>query len=132
MYILDNKKAMHNFYIKKRILPYAILTIFCALVSFVYSLFSHGVSSPYMTYLFLYPLGLGVCMGFVCMRLKQNKPYNFLATHFYHTGVIALILSSLLRGVFEIAGTASIYQSILTFIGALMIICAILCFYLKT
>jgi hypothetical protein len=33
-----------------------------------------------------------------------------LSTLFWHTGTAALTVSSLLRGVFEIAGNASIYQ----------------------
>ncbi len=131
MYILDNKNNIREFYINKRIKPYLITTVFCVLFAYVYSLFAHGVSSPYMTYLFLYPLFLGVLNAYICMKSKRAKTYCFFATHFYHTGVVTLMLSSMLRGIFEIAGTASIYQTILTILGVVMIISGGFCLIAK-
>ncbi len=128
---LDKQKSVRVFYFKKRVKPYLILVLLCLLFSFVYSLFSHGVTSPYMSYLFLYPLVLGLLPGAVCMKLKNSMPHHFFATHFYHTGVAALLLSSMLRGIFEIAGTASVYQTVLFFIGVLAILCGAVCFILK-
>ncbi len=113
----ENRKTIKSYYFHKRILPYAILTVFCGIVPLIYAQFSHGVSSPHMTFLFVYPLVAGLFVGLFNMLFARLEPQSFLATHCYHTGLIALILSSLLRGIFEIAGTSSIYITILTLIG---------------
>ncbi len=129
--ISENRKDIQNFYMKKWMNPYCFATLFCILFSTVYAQFSHGVSSPHMTYLFLYPLLAGVFVGalFCCFE-KTSKDY-FWASHLYHTGVIAVILGSLLRGVFDIAKTSSIYQSGLTIAGAVMMICGVIGFALS-
>ncbi len=117
MSTLQNRRETRTFYLRKRVVPYAIVTIFCALLSYIYLQFSHGVSSPHITYLFAYPLTMGIGLGALAMILEKEEPQSFFATHFYHTGVVALIISSILRGVFEIAGTSSIYEDILLILG---------------
>ncbi len=116
---------------EKRVKPYAIVTALCMMLSFLYGQFSHGVSSVHMTFLFLYPLCLGVFGGLLCMVAIPVKREHFFATHFYHTGVVALMISSTLKGIFEIAGTSSIYQSILTVLGILMIVIGISCLFVN-
>ncbi len=128
---LDNKKQVKEFYLNKRIKPYSILTLFCFVVSYIYSLFSHGVSSIHMSFMFLYPLIFGVLSGIIVMICSKTKKQYFFATHLYHTGVIALLLSSMLRGIFEIAGTASDYQIYLMCLGILMIGFGVICFIIK-
>ncbi len=121
--ISERRKAIQKFYMKKRVKPYFFITLFCILFSFIYLQFSHGVSSPHMTYLFLYPLIFGVLVGVLFYCLAKGGTDHFWSSHLYHTGVAALILGSLLRGVFDIAGTASIYQTALTIGGAVMLFC---------
>ncbi len=131
LYTSDNYKADSEFYIKKRIIPYTVWTIFCIVIAYVYSLFSHGVTSPYMTLLFLFPLVLGVLPAVFCLMFKKKVQTHFFATHLYHTGVISLALSSILRGIFDIAGTSSIYQTALMIIGGLLLISGFICFMAK-
>ncbi len=126
----ENHKSVRKLYFFKRVLPYLLVTFLCLMFSFIYAQFSHGVHSPHMTYLFLYPLCLGVGTGTLCMFFSKEKPL-FLASHLYHTGVAALILSSLLHGIFDIAGTASPYQTALTILGLVMILVAGLHLFIK-
>ncbi len=125
---LQNRQEVRTFYLLKRVIPYVIVTLTCAIVAFVYAQFSHGVSSPHMTYLFAYPLLMGVNVGLLAMIFARCEPQSFLATHLYHTGVVAFILSSTLRGVFEIAGTSSIYEDVLFIIGVGLITGSIICY----
>ncbi len=125
------RQAVRNFYLRKRVAPYLIVTMSCALVSFIYFQFSHGVTSPHMTFLFIYPLLLGVVVGLFASMSARFKPQSFFSTHLYHTGVVAVILSSLLRGVFEIAGTSSIYENILLIIGIGLLACSTICFIIN-
>ncbi len=122
---------IRKYYLSKRVIPYAVVTVICILIALIYSQYSHGVRSPHMTYLFAYPLIMGVDVGLLAMIFAKQKPQSFLASHFYHTGVVALILSSILRGVFEIAGTSSIYEQILFSIGVGLIVCSIISYVLN-
>ncbi len=126
MSTLANRKDIQTFYVKKWIKPYFFTALLCLIFSFIYSQFSHGVSSPHMTYLFLYPLILGDLVGISLYCFEKTSKDYFWTSHLYHTGVVALILGSLLRGVFDIAGTASIYQTALSIGGAVMLFCSII------
>ncbi len=92
----------------KRLAIYAGVTLFCALFSTVYELFSHGVYSPYMVYLFAIPLVLGVipeALGLLWPRLIggawQRTIHGF--------AVATLTVGSALMGVLEIYGTTSAF-----------------------
>ena len=95
---------------------YLGITIFCGIVFLVYDQFSHGVRSPYMTFLFAWPLVFGVLPALIRMAAKLPDP---LSKDIYNTGIGAMTFSSLLRGIFEIAGTASDYQKYLMGAGVI-------------
>lgn len=88
----------------------------CLLFHLIYKQFSHGVHSPYMTWAFLFPLAL----GFLCCRLLGVLP------RLYHFGVATVTVSSLLRGILEIAGTSSRYQRFLMLLGLLELLAGVL------
>ncbi len=125
LYTLENKKEIKYLVFRKSVVPYLITTVACLIFSIIYAQFSRGVSSYYMTFLFAFPLIFGVVVGMCVMLIKKTKREYFFATHFYHTGVVALTLSSLLRGIFDIAGTASQYQTILMIFGIASIVISI-------
>lgn len=120
---------------------------FCLVFSLIYNVFSHGVHSPYMTYLCLWPLILGVLPALFFWRtagwtraaarpgaagtsreiLSGAAPKSFrcvvpgeLSWQCYCEGVATLTMASLLRGILEIAGTASIYQQYLMIAGLIL------------
>ncbi len=130
MSISENRKTIRVFFIKKWIKPYCFITLLCMLFSYIYFQFSHGVSSPHMAYLFLYPLIFGVLIGILLYCFEKKSMDYFWSSHLYHTGLTALILGSILRGIFDIAGTASIYQSALSMGGAVMLFCGVISFVL--
>lgn len=97
---------------------YAIATIFCFVFFLIYNMFSHGVHSPFMTWLFLWPLLLGFAPTTV-LALVHNLPGpGEVSAFLYNAGVAALTVSSCLRGIFQIAGTSSVYQVYLMIFGA--------------
>jgi hypothetical protein len=129
------------------------VSLFCVLFALIYNIFSHGVHSPYMTYLFAIPLVLGVGVnlaavgiGYVMNKLgvseisavqslnstvaekgsseaaPKNSILSNIATNLYYSGIAALTASSMLRGIFDIAGTASVYQTYLMYAGIAMTI----------
>ena len=98
---------------------YLGITVFCGIVFLIYDQFSHGVRSPYMTFLFGWPLVFGVLPALIRMLAKLPDP-DILSKDIYNTGVAAMTFSSLLRGIFEIAGTASDYQTYLMGTGVIL------------
>lgn len=102
----------------------------CLLFFLIYDQFSHNVRSNYMTYLFLWPLILGAVpygiLTFITRRTNSIKLPGNESRLFYNLGLEAVTMSSLLRGIFEIAGTASIYQTFLMYGGIVLLIIGIM------
>ncbi len=107
---------------------YLCAAALCLVFSLVYGRFSHGVRSPFMTWLFMWPLALGF---FPCILFRHfprlRRPGRFVG-NLYHSGVAAATVSSLLRGILEIAGTTSKYQEWLMRSGGAMISAAALAY----
>ena len=103
--------------IKKAPIVYIGVSVLCLITFIIYNQFSHGVTSPYMTYLFAWPL----LLGFVPYALLTGIPGAYypgrIAANVYNSGVASITVSSLLKGIFDIAGNSSIYQSLLMSIG---------------
>ena len=102
----------------------------CLLFFLIYDQFSHNVRSMYMTYLFLWPLILGAfpygILTFLTRRPNSIRlPCNE-SRLFYNLGLESFTMSSLLRGIFEIAGTASIFQTYLMYGGIVLLIIGIM------
>lgn len=109
----------------KTVLTYAFFTILCILANKVYSLFSHGVSSVYMTYMFLYPL-IGCAIVIVPLwvfvrQIKVVKGYR-LFFNLYNSGIACLTFASFLNGIVIIAGTTTPYALVLFLAGAIFIV----------
>ena len=105
----------------KTALSALFLSAFCFIFYLIYNVFSHGVHSPFMTYMFAWPLFLvGVPAGLLYWIDALPGP-SLLASLFWNTGTAALTVSSLLRGIFEIAGNSSVYQHMMMIAGFIML-----------
>lgn len=104
---------------------YLPIALFCLFFFLVYDRFSRGVRSPYMTWLFLWPLVLGLLPSLVLQLFPRLPRQKRLSADLYHAGVAAVTVSSLLRGIFEIAGTASDHQMRLMVFGGILLVCGI-------
>jgi len=85
---------------KQGLIGYTIATVLLAVIGYVYTLFGHGVQSPAMSYMFMYPLlaaliyrGLISSHERICLLLAS----------------ITFSLGSFLKGILDIAGTSSTY-----------------------
>ena len=107
---------------KKGVTIYVGIAIFCLIFSLVYSIFSHGVQSPYMTWLAVFPAVLGAIPAMVFWMAEKLPQPGRITVNLYNSGVAAVTVSSMLRGIFEIAGTGSMYQTILMYVGITFLI----------
>ena len=125
MSISENEKtARFNLGVR----AYLPVTAFCGIFFLIYDRFSHGVRSPYMTYLFAWPLVLGLLPSLLMQAFPRMRRQKRLSADLYHPGVAALTVSSLLRGIFEIAGTASDYQVWLMLAGGVLLLGGLLAY----
>jgi hypothetical protein len=109
---------------RKTILTYFILSILAIVVNKVYALFGHGVSSPAMTWMFLYPL-IGGTLFYSLICGFANKIIKFtlyrLFFNIFNSGIATLTFGSFLKGIMDIAGAGSIYLVFYYVVGGLFI-----------
>lgn len=106
--------------IKKRSFFYGLFTLICIIVNYIYSLFSHNVSSIYMTYMFVIPI-----VGYLFSLISNKYLYNNLLA----SSILTITLASFLEGIIEIAGTDTIFVYILLGIGIILFISSL--FFIK-
>ena len=84
---------------------YAIAAIGCAAFALIYAQFSHGVHSPFMTFMFAIPLvgGAAIALGSGLAHVEPPRKTR----QAWALAIASLTVASCLRGIFEIAGTAS-------------------------
>lgn len=99
----------------KTVKTYIFTTLFCIVFNTVYSLFGHGVTSPFMSYAYAFSLVLGVG-GFILV--DQLHLENRVAFNLYNAGIATLTVGSLLRGIIDIAGADTIYPVYYFVVGA--------------
>lgn len=88
------------------VLRYVVAAAACALFAFVYSRFSHGVQSPFMTLMFMVPL-LGGALPALVARLANVRPAPRVSRQAWALALASLTVACCLQGIFEIAGTNS-------------------------
>lgn len=111
---------------------YIGVSIFCVILWKIYGNFSHGVNSIYMTYLFAWPLIMGALVNLVFMVIKKLPRPGSFSVNLYNSGVSALTVSSLLRGIFEIAGTSCYLQTYLYNVGRLFVLAGVVVYVVSS
>lgn len=96
---------------------------FCLLFSTVYNNYGHGVHSFFMSFLFLWPFFGLVWYGL--MAVLHTVPQK-LSKNLLNAGVATITAGSLLRGIFDIAGTSSPYQDAFFIVGIVLIAIGVL------
>ena len=117
---MENTKAVYEYRGKRIMLIYLFISAFCLLIFLVYNIFSHGVLSFFMTFLFIWPLVFGFLPAFFLYIIMKKKPFilrSRIPARLYRSGVASITMASLLQGIFEIAGTDSIYTVLLFSVG---------------
>lgn len=124
MFILDTEIKSHKKKIMKTALVYLALSLIAIIINYVYGLFGHGVHSASMTWMFLYPL-LGGAVLYLLIFLLVPDIARFVAYrmfyNIYNSGIATLSLGSFLKGIFDIAGTSSVYIAVFYAIGELFV-----------
>lgn len=111
------------------LIRYLLISAFCLVFYLIYNRFAHDIHSPWMTWLFAWPLVLGAVpaaleyLGILPgtrRTLAKGEEIGGMQKDLYRFGVAALTVSSLLRGILKIAGTDSRYARFLLLAGLVM------------
>ena len=103
--------------LKRNLLGNIAGTVFLALFGAVYELFSHEVYSYFMIYAFAVPLMLGV-MPYALLLISRKVPGRA-ALNLWNSGIAALSVGCVFRGVLEIYGTTNSFSVIYPVSGLL-------------
>lgn len=95
--------------------------VFCGLFGLIYEQFSHGVYSPFLGWMFLFPLLLGALPFLLLWRLPSVRYPGTMARYAYHSGLAALTLGSCLTGIFEIYGSAAPLVKVYWVVGGILL-----------
>jgi len=106
----------------KSAVVYLFTAGFALLIDRVYSLFSHGVSSKDMFYMWLFLIYSGalfyLLLYLICFKTKR-QPHR-LVLNIYNSGTAFFVTGMLLNGIFEIAGTGSDFIIYYKFTGIVL------------
>ena len=105
--------------LKRNLLSNIAGTMFLALFGAVYELFSHEVYSYFMIYAFAVPLMLGV-MPYALLLISRKVPGRA-ALNLWNSGIAALSVGCVFRGVLEIYGTTNSFSVIYPVSGLLLL-----------
>ena len=94
-------------------------TAFLALFGAVYEMFSHDVYSYFMIYAFAVPLVLGVPA--YALLLTFGRHPGRAAVNLWNSGIAALSVGCVFRGVLEIYGTTNSLSVVYPIAGALLL-----------
>ena len=96
---------------------YLCIALFCGLFAAIYEHFSHGVYSPFMALMFLFPLAFGAAAALCFLSKVAPSPA---VRELYAFGAATLTVGSCITGVFEIYGTTAPLVSVYWYAGALL------------
>ena len=120
----------------KSLLPITLTTVFVFVFAKIYGIFSHGVSSAFMSYAFLLPLSLillpkllNLCTGNRLwngsLETEEGEKKLFLsslASFLWKSGVAVLTVGSLYKGVLDIYGTSGSFEWVYPVVGILALV----------
>ncbi len=115
----------------KTSLFYGIMTVFTALLGFIYELFSHQVYSNYMIYAFAIPLMAGLLPSLLIsagIRLPFSSCLELgsISGQLYSGAIMIMTMGSIIKGVLDIYGTTNSKIIIYPVLGMIMILISII------
>lgn len=110
---------------------YLLLSLFAWIFNFVYSLFSHGVTSGFMANMYLVLL-IGAVFYFLLHQIPGVRRRRLYRVFFntLNTSVAVLVVGMALRGIIDIAGSSSQYLDWYFDIAAVGFILSMFLFFL--
>lgn len=99
---------------------YLPITQGCILFAIIYNSLGHGVRSPYMDCSFVFPLAAGL----VSLLTAKLRLHDRLAFNALNASAAALSAGFVVKGVLDIAGTDSPWETVYPIVGAAAFIIA--------
>ncbi len=109
---------------------YAAVSAFCVAFGAVYTHFAYGNSSPFLTWMFMLPMLLGA-IPCALMYVRGVRLPVRAVRNFWNSGVALLTVGCLVRGVINISGRYTEYDTIYWALGAAFLLAAAVCLLVR-
>lgn len=127
MYTSDIKKKQVNF-IKTGFI-YLGIAVFCIVFTSIYEHYSYGEHSTYMRRMFLFPLLGGLLPTLLAHYKKWEQTISRRSYNLWNSGIALFIHGCLIRGIINISGRFTEYDTIYWFLGVCFLLGAIILYF---
>jgi len=115
--------------LNKTVVVYTFLAVFAVIFTKIYGLFGHGVTSLWMSNMYLVLVGGGAVIFLTIKGLAvdiTDCTMFRLFYNIYNSGIAIIVNGMLLKGILEIAGATSGIVVWFLYVGTAFIVCAVL------
>jgi hypothetical protein len=99
-------------------IAYLVVSAYCGLFTIVYYQFSHSMTTPYLTYLFVYPLVLDLYYWILVIAKKGTIDW---ADLFLGGGLASLVIWAQLEGIYYIAEASNSWTVLFLILAILLV-----------
>ena len=105
-------------------LAYGILAVFCGIFSIVYLSLSHGESSPFLVWLFVPSLLLGMIPAWLLSTAKPMHRPGGAVRRLWNSAIATLSAGMLVRAIINISGRYTDYDTIYWIVAGILFLAA--------
>ena len=112
----------------KHTIVYALVSVFCFVLGYIYEMHGHGVNSNYMIYMFLIPLIGGALPYLILIFIPKTVKKHATSRVMHYCAITTLTVGSFGAGAIEIYGTATRLTKVYLYVGIALTAAAIILF----
>ena len=114
------------------IAAYAAISLFLLIFGAIYEHFSHGIETPFMRFAFVILLAMGVPAAALFLIFKKLRRPGKFSRSFFRWSCACITAASLLKGVFFIYGTDSLFPLVYLIAGMVCLIAAAAAYFTES
>lgn len=131
LYTLDTKQnKQKQIPLKKTAFIYYGIAIFCIMFTLVYEYYSYGEHSTYMRFMFLFPLISGTLLFLLSYFKKFEVTFQRRSYNLWNSGIAIFINGCLIKGIINISGRFTEYDTIYWLLGTCFILSAVIFYFI--
>lgn len=136
LYTLDTKQTMKQhtkqkqIHLRKTALFYLGISIFCIIFTLIYEHYSYGEHSISMRAMFLFPLISGTLLSLLAHYKGFETTLKRRSYNLWNSGIAIFINGCLIRGIINISGRFTEYDTIYWFLGTCFLLAAIVFYFI--
>ena len=132
LYTLDTKQdtKQNQIHLRKTAFIYLGISIFCIIFTLIYEHYSYGEHSIYMRSMFLFPLIAGTLLSLLAHYKGLETTLKRRSYNLWNSGIAIFSNGCLIRGIINISGRFTEYDTIYWFLGICFLLAAIVFYFI--